>query len=129
MDGVSSFEPKIGGSPRKAIQSSTEALHDSKDVMDRHRSGRKTLKQEVRISNKMGLHARPAMQFVDLANKFSSKITVSKGSQCVNGKSIMEMMLLAAGEGTTLLLTADGTDAQRAVEALKELVDSKFDEE
>ena len=129
MDGVSSFEPKIGGPSRKAIQSSRETLHNSKDVMDRPGTGRKTLKQEVRITNKMGLHARPAMQFVDLANKFASKITVSKGSQCVNGKSIMEMMLLAAGEGTKLLLAADGADAQGAIEALKELVDSKFDEE
>ena len=129
MDGVSSFEPKIPRSSRKAIQSSTEISHDSKDVMERYGSSKKILKQEVQIANKMGLHARPAMQFVDLANKFASKITVSKGSQCVNGKSIMEMMLLAAGEGTKLLLAADGADAQGAIEALKELVDSKFDEE
>jgi len=90
---------------------------------------KKLVKEQLKIINKMGLHARPAMQFVDLASKFSSRINVSKGNQCVNGKSIMEMMLLAAGQGTVINVEAEGSDAARAVNALRQLVNSGFDEE
>jgi phosphocarrier protein HPr len=85
--------------------------------------------REVKIVNKMGLHARPAMQFVDLANKFTSRITVCKKSQCVNAKSIMELLLLAAAFGTVLTVKAQGQDAESAVEALAKLVADKFGEE
>jgi len=85
--------------------------------------------RQVEISNKMGLHARPAMQFVDLANKFTSQISVCKNTQCVNAKSIMELLLLAAGAGTVLSIKAEGSDADEAVEALIKLVDGKFGEE
>lgn len=84
---------------------------------------------EVRIINKLGLHARPAMSFVDLASSFQSEVVVSRGDQEVDGKSIMHMMLLAATQGTTLTIVAKGPDAQKAVEALKALVDQGFDEE
>jgi len=83
----------------------------------------------VQVVNKMGLHARPAMQFVDLANKFTSNVRVCKDKQCVNAKSIMELLLLAAGEGTKLTIRADGPDADEAVDALKKLVEGKFDEQ
>ena len=87
--------------------------------MDRH----------VKISNRLGLHARPAMQFVDVANQFRSNIRVWKGDQCVDGKSIMHMMMLAATEGTGLKLEADGEDAVKALDALETLVNSRFGEE
>jgi len=83
----------------------------------------------VRIINKMGLHARPAMQMVDLSNKFSSRIRICKDRQCVNAKSIMELLLLAACDGTELTIQAEGPDAADAVDALTKLVESKFDEE
>jgi phosphocarrier protein HPr len=85
--------------------------------------------QEMEIINKMGLHARPAMQFVDLANKFTSRITVCKKNQCVNAKSIMELLLLAAARGTVLTVKAEGPDADKAIEALAKLVEGKFGEE
>ena len=88
-----------------------------------------TVVGEVRVSNRMGLHARPAMQLVDLASKFASRVRVCKDRQCVNAKSIMELLLLAAAEGTTLTIQAEGPDAHEAVEALTKLVESKFDEE
>lgn len=85
--------------------------------------------KEVRIDNKMGLHARPAMQLVDTANKFSSNVTISKEDQTVNAKSIMEVLLLAATEGTVLKFEAQGKDCTLAVQALEDLVKSKFGEE
>ena len=88
-----------------------------------------TSQLRVTISNSLGLHARPAMSFVDAANTFTSDIRVSKESHEVDGKSIMQMMMLAAGCGSELTIRAQGPDAQLAVEALKDLVDRKFDEE
>lgn len=88
-----------------------------------------SVQAKVVIQNKLGLHARPAMAFVDAANAFASRIEVRKGTQSVDGKSIMHMMMLAAVQGTELLVVATGPDAQTAVETLKQLVDRKFDEE
>jgi len=82
----------------------------------------------VLISNPLGLHARPAMSFVDIANGFDSEIHVHKGEQAVDGKSIMQMMMLAATEGTELRVVAEGSDAEEAVAALQALVDRQFDE-
>jgi phosphocarrier protein HPr len=87
------------------------------------------IERQVQISNKTGLHARPAMQFVDIANKYASRITVCKSHQCVNAKSIMELLLLAAGAGTVLTIRAEGLDAAEAVDALIKLVESKFGED
>lgn len=83
----------------------------------------------VTIENRLGLHARPAMSFVDTANGFTSNVRVRKGGQDVDGKSIMQVMMLAATQGTQLEIHADGPDADEAVHALKELVQRKFDEE
>ena len=85
--------------------------------------------KQVTISNKLGLHARPAMSFVDTASTFTSDIKVIKDSQIVDGKSIMQLMMLAATQGTQLQIDAQGPDAQQAVDALTKLVASKFDEE
>ena len=78
--------------------------------------------------NKYGLHARPAMQLVELANKYSSKIEVSNGSLTVDAKSIMSVMRLAATKGTTLKIVADGEDSSQALAALVKLVNDGFGE-
>ena len=83
----------------------------------------------VVIANRLGLHARPAMTFVDKASSFDSTIEVRKGEQVVDGKSIMQMMMLAATRGTELSIEAEGNDAEQAIEALTALVDRNFDED
>lgn len=83
----------------------------------------------VTIVNRLGLHARPAMSFVDTASAFGASIRVRNGDTEVDGKSIMEVMMLAATRGTELLITADGDDADAALEELRKLVASGFDEE
>ena len=84
---------------------------------------------EVQIKNAEGLHMRPAMQFVDVANRFECDITVSKDKNSVDGKSIMQMSMLAATCGTRLKIKAEGADAKRAIDVLRELVQEKhFDE-
>jgi len=88
--------------------------------------------KEVVIRNKLGLHARPAMQFVDLANRFSSKVRVlARGENPVeaDGKSVMQMITLAAVEGTPMRIEADGADADAAVTELAALIDAKFGED
>jgi phosphocarrier protein HPr len=91
-----------------------------------------TASRDIVVSNTMGLHARPAMQFVDLANQFTSTITVHKGgedSASADGKSVMQMIVLEATQGTPLRIEADGEDAENAVQKLAELFESKFGEE
>ena len=87
------------------------------------------IEKAVTISNKYGLHARPAMQFVELAGKFTSAINLMRGDKVADAKSIMEVLMLAAEKGAELVIRADGGDAPEAVEALRQLVASKFDEE
>lgn len=81
---------------------------------------------EVEIKNVDGLHMRPAMQFVDIANQFKSDITVSNNETEVDGKSIMQMSMLAATCGTKLKIKAEGSDAQKVIRALSELVEEKL---
>ena len=91
-----------------------------------------TATKEVVVSNERGLHARPAMQFVDLANAFASQVTVSKDGPEpleVDGKSVMQMITLEATLGTVLHVKAEGDDAETAVQKLAELFESKFGEE
>jgi phosphocarrier protein len=80
---------------------------------------------ELEIKNAEGLHMRPAMQFVDIANRFDSEINVSNGDTDVDGKSIMNISMLAATCGTKLKIRAKGPDAQEAIKALRELVEEK----
>jgi phosphocarrier protein HPr len=83
----------------------------------------------VEIKNADGLHMRPAMQFVDAAGQFDCDVTVSNAENSVDGKSIMQMSMLAATCGTTLTIKAEGVDAQQAIDALRQLVEVKmFDE-
>lgn len=88
-----------------------------------------TASATVKIINRLGLHARPAMCFVDVAMQYSSSVTVKRADQSVDGKSIMMMMLLAATQGTELEIVCEGDDAEATLAALKKLVESGFDEE
>jgi len=83
---------------------------------------------DINVPNKYGLHARPAMQLVELANSFQSKIEVSNGGLTVDAKSIMSVMRLAATQGTTLTIVCDGADADEAASAVVELIRDGFGE-
>jgi len=85
--------------------------------------------RELVVTNKLGIHARPAAMFVRTASKFECEIYVEKDGERVNGKSIMGLMMLAAGPGSKLLLLAEGEDAARAVVELEALIKRNFDEE
>ena len=87
------------------------------------------VKKEFTILNKLGIHARPAAQFVKLANRFQADIFVEKDGEEVDGKSIMGLMMLAAGNGSTILVTADGPDEEAAIEAVGDLIARKFEED
>ena len=91
-----------------------------------------TANARVRISNRLGMHARPAMMFVTCASEFESAVTVKRvdnPDEAFDGKSIMQVMMLAATQGTEIDISAEGPDAQAAVKALVDLVDSGFQEE
>ncbi|MFQ6103141.1 MAG: HPr family phosphocarrier protein [Candidatus Glassbacteria bacterium] len=83
----------------------------------------------VTVRNKLGLHARPAALFVQLANRFKSDIFINKNGVEVNGKSIMSVMMLAVESGSEIIIRAVGEDAEDAVNALSALIESGFDEE
>ena len=87
------------------------------------------IKKEVVVINKLGIHARPAAMFVKVANKFSCDVFVEKDGERVNGKSIMGLMMLAAGPGSRLMIFAEGGDAARLMVELEALLQRKFDEE
>ncbi len=86
------------------------------------------MEREVVIVNRLGLHARAAASFVQLANRYHAAITIVKDGVEVNGKSIMGIMMLAAGKGTPLTLRAEGEDAPQALERLATLVADRFGE-
>lgn len=85
------------------------------------------IKKKLIVKNKQGLHARPAALFVQIANKFDSRITVSRGEEEVNGKSIMGILMLGAEKGSSIFIEADGADAQLAIEELTKIITSKED--
>jgi phosphocarrier protein len=89
----------------------------------------KRLTKELTIQNRLGLHARPSAMFAKVSGNHKSEIWVEKDGETVNGKSIMGLMMLAAGEGSTLSVTAEGEDAEEALSALENLVTRHFDEE
>ncbi len=87
------------------------------------------LKKEIKVLNKLGIHARPAALLVRLASTFSSDIYISKGGQEVNGKSIMGVMMLAAELGSIITVSIEGNDEKEAMRAIEELItERKFDE-
>jgi phosphocarrier protein HPr len=85
--------------------------------------------KDFRVLNKLGIHARPAAMFVKIANRFSCDIFVEKDGEKVNGKSLMGLMMLAAGPGSKLTVHALGHDASQALAELEILISRKFDEE
>ncbi|MEA3328267.1 MAG: HPr family phosphocarrier protein [Candidatus Omnitrophota bacterium] len=87
------------------------------------------VEKKLTIKNKLGLHARPAALFVQLANKFDCEIMIKKGKQEVNGKSIMGILMLAAGKGSRIFIRAKGSDARDAVQKLEQLLLSDLPEE
>src|SRR5436190_19231268 len=89
----------------------------------------KEITREMAVTNKLGVHARPAAMFVKIANKFDSEIFVEKDGETINGKSIMGLMMLAAGPGSKLHVTANGPDAPQALNELEALIKRKVDEE
>ncbi len=88
-----------------------------------------TMTRDFMVNNKLGIHARPAAMFVKTANRFHCDIFVEKDGEKVNGKSIMGLMMLAAGPGSKLTISAHGHDASQALAELETLIQSKFDEE
>ncbi len=85
-----------------------------------------SLQKDLTIRNKMGMHARPAAQFVKRASKYQCDVWVEKDDEPVNGKSIMGLMMLAAGRGEKIKIITDGVDAEAAMTDLTDLVDSGF---
>ena len=89
----------------------------------------KEISRDLVVSNKLGVHARPAAMFVKIANRFASEVFVEKDGETVNGKSIMGLMMLAAGPGSKLSIRAIGADALQALDELEALLKRKFDED
>ncbi|MDQ6808262.1 MAG: HPr family phosphocarrier protein [Verrucomicrobiota bacterium] len=87
------------------------------------------LEKEITIVNRLGLHARPAAMFVRVASRYRCEVWVEKAGENVNGKSIMGLMMLAAGQGSKLLVRCEGPDADKAMAEIEALVLSKFNEE
>jgi len=85
--------------------------------------------RDITISNKLGLHARAAAKLTQLAGRFASEIHISRGAQRVNAKSIMGVMMLAAGLGVTVRVEASGSDAESALAEIQNLFDGKFGED
>ena len=92
-------------------------------------SAAQKIEKEVTIVNRLGLHARPAAMFVRIASRHRAEIWVAKEGEEINGKSIMGLMMLAAGQGSTLRIRCDGPDADKAMEELEELIKAGFNED
>jgi phosphocarrier protein HPr len=88
-----------------------------------------SVKRTVEIVNERGLHARASAKFVKLAASFDAEVTVSKDGNCVDARSIMGLMMLAAGIGSSVEIAAGGVEAAEALEALADLIANRFDED
>jgi phosphocarrier protein HPr len=86
------------------------------------------IERDLEIKNKLGLHARAAAKLVHIAARFKSDIKIRKGDEEVDGKSILGILLLAAGRGSSITLRSDGPDEREALDAIEKLIDAKFDE-
>ena len=95
----------------------------------RSASAGQKIEKEITIINRLGLHARPAAMFVRIASRYRSEVWVEKEGEQINGKSIMGLMMLAAGQGSKLRIRCDGPDADKAMEELEELVKAGFNED
>lgn len=87
------------------------------------------IEKEISIVNRLGLHARPAAMFVRIATRYRAEVWVAKEGEEVNGKSIMGLMMLAAGQGSKLRIRCEGPDADKAIQELEELIKGRFNEE
>ena len=87
------------------------------------------ISRELLIINKRGLHARASAKFVQMVERFDAEVWVTRGAETVGGTSIMGLMMLSAGPGTSIIVSAVGPEAQAALDAITELVASKFNEE
>jgi phosphocarrier protein len=87
------------------------------------------IEKEITIVNRLGLHARPAAMFVRIASRYRSEVWVEKEGEQINGKSIMGLMMLAAGQGSKLTIRCEGPDADKVLEELEELIQKKFNED
>ena len=92
-------------------------------------SGGRKVEKEITIINRLGLHARPAAMFVRIASRYRSEIWVEKEGEQINGKSIMGLMMLAAGQGSKLLIRCDGPDADKAMQEIEDLINNRFNED
>jgi phosphocarrier protein len=95
----------------------------------RSASAGQKLEKEIMIINRLGLHARPAAMFVRIASRYRSEVWVEKEGEQINGKSIMGLMMLAAGQGSKLTIRCEGADADKVMEELEELIRKKFNED
>lgn len=86
------------------------------------------IERELEIRNKLGLHARAAAKLVHVAARFRSDIKIRKGDEEVDGKSILGILLLAAGRGSSVIVRADGSDEREALDAVEKLIEGRFDE-
>ena len=100
-------------------------------LLNRRSSAGRGLKveKEITIVNRLGLHARPAAMFVRIATRYRSEIWVEKEGEQINGKSIMGLMMLAAGQGSKLRIRCEGPDAEKAMQEIEGLIAAKFNEE
>src|SRR3954447_14180056 len=99
-------------------------------LLNRRSSGpSQKIEKEITIINRLGLHARPAAMFVRIASRYRSEVWVEKEGEKINGKSIMGLMMLAAGQGSTLNISCEGPDADRVMEELEQLIQQKFNED
>ena len=99
-------------------------------LLNRRASGpSQKIEKEITIINRLGLHARPAAMFVRIASRFRSEVWVAKEGEQINGKSIMGLMMLAAGQGSKLTIKCEGPDADKVMEELEGLIQQKFNED
>ena len=87
------------------------------------------IRREVQVTNRLGLHARAAARFVQTATRYRSRITLGRDTRAMDGKSILGILLLAAAQGSTLVVTADGEDEEAAIQALTALIAGRFGED
>ena len=92
-------------------------------------SSAQKISKEITIQNRLGLHARPSAMFVKVCNRHKADIWVEKDGEQVNGKSIMGLMMLAAGQGSKLRVTCEGTDAEKALHEIEGIIERRFDED
>ena len=104
-------------------------MSDSDPTADIAPKGAETLRRELPIINRKGLHARATAKFVQCAERFDAAVTVTRQGETVGGTSIMGILTLGAGIGTTIVVAAEGAEAARALDALADLIASRFGED